>query len=58
MKTFLKHLFITILLLISVTMFARSKKVSISVSEQTAEIFANGKLMGTGSATIIVPSYG
>jgi len=53
-----KNLIIAFLLLSSISTFARNKKVVITVSEQSAIIYANGKEMGAGSAIVIVPAYG
>ncbi|MFT4544941.1 MAG: hypothetical protein ACI9UR_002049 [Bacteroidia bacterium] len=36
--------------------FAKHKKVELTCSVQDAEIFANGKLVGTGSAIILIQS--
>ena len=58
----MKHLLIIALLTtvsVSTTLnqaFAKGKKVELTCSVQDAEIFANGKLVGTGSATIFVQS--
>ncbi|MFT4545950.1 MAG: hypothetical protein ACI9UR_002776 [Bacteroidia bacterium] len=34
--------------------FAKGKKIALTCSVQNAEIFSNGKLVGTGSATVVV----
>lgn len=51
-----KHLILFLFCLSTLTAFAGNKKVEISASEHDAKIYANGKEMGTGSATIIVPN--
>lgn len=48
---------IAILLISAVSSFAGNKKVEISTSEHDAKIYANGKEMGSGAITIIVPSH-
>lgn len=53
-----KNLIIAFLLLSSISSFARKKKVTITASEQSAIIYADGEEMGTGSALVIVPAYG
>ena len=58
MKDIQKKVLIFILFLsASSAVFAGTKKINVSCSENDAEIFANGQLMGKGKALIVMPAY-
>ena len=52
-----KSVLLIAVVLIGFSAFAGKKEVKFSVSEPDAKIFVDGKLMGSGQLTIIVPAY-
>jgi hypothetical protein len=52
-----KVILFTIMLFFITNAFAKDKEIAISCSESDAQIYQDGKLVGTGSATIIIKKY-